>query len=178
MKSSRALYQIRADVLVLCNRLLDADPADAAADGEITAELAAFMADLEHEQGAKCDSYIGAMRMLRARAAAAKVERDEWTTRERVATAAADRLDATLREYMGATGQPKIVTEEGRTLSLVKNGGIVGVDIDKVNPASVSTDYTREVVELDKDAIRAALEQGKGLDFARFKPRGNHLRIS
>ena len=69
----------------------------------------------------------------------------------------------------------------GRTLTVngivQKNGGKVALEVtceaDKLPPV-----YQRITIEPDNDAIRADLDAGKPLAFAKLAGRGTHLRIA
>ncbi len=64
-------------------------------------------------------------------------------------------------------------------LTVANNGGKLPLWIDsKVNPKDLPKKYQQITVQVNKDAIREALEEGEELDFAGFSERGKHLRIS
>jgi hypothetical protein len=64
-------------------------------------------------------------------------------------------------------------------LTVANNGGKLPLWIDsKVNPKDLPKKYQNIIVEINKNAVRFALEQGEDLEFAGFSERGKHLRIS
>ena len=61
------------------------------------------------------------------------------------------------------------------TVKVRGNGGKQPMDIDD---ELVPDSYRKVVLEVDKDKIRKALEDGEQLSFARLRPRGKHIKIS
>ena len=63
-------------------------------------------------------------------------------------------------------------------LTVANNGGKLPLWINsKMNPQDLPKKYQQVIVEVNKNAIREALEAGEKLEFAGFSERGKHLRI-
>ena len=155
---------------------VDGDPSKL---GEAEAAVVAWLASTEKAQAVKFDGYLNLIRELDMRAAAAKLERDEYEAKRKAYETRAEYFRARLLGYMIDTEQPKVTTDAGRVVSVVNNGGAVPIIYHEKDPAKVPEEYTTTHVEtvLDKDAIRAALAAGKELDFAELGPRGKRLSI-
>lgn len=172
----RSLYTIGADVLAL-GAVLDEVDGDPSKAGEGEAALMQWMESLESEQAAKLDGYLAYLRVLDMEAAQAKAERDEWAAKAKAREARADYLKRRLLDYLERTGQPKVTTAAGRVVSVVKNGGQVPMHLTETDGEKLPEEFQAVIVVPDKAAIRAALEAGRELDFARLLPRGTRLGI-
>lgn len=152
-------------------------------DGEILNEeaekaLEAFFAEIAHDEAAKLDSYVNVVRLYESKAAAAQAEIDQYQARKRAAENAARRLKDRVKLYLEITNRTKVGTVTGRTLAIQKNGGLSPLDVDaSVRPEDLPEQFQKVVVSVDSDKVRAALEAGEVLEFARLKSRGTHLRI-
>ena len=165
--TTRPLYAITAELIAL-NERLD--------DGALDPEIDAYLAGLEAEQAVKLDGYLALLGQLRMEAVAARAERDQWAAKEQARTDRIARLEARLKAHLEATGQPKVTTATGRVVSIVRNGGTLPVEYKPlIRPSDLPAEYQR--VEINKPAVREALERGEQLDFAELLPRGTHLRI-
>lgn len=172
-----ALYQITDDLIRL-NDLLEELEGDLSRCGEMEPAVTAWLEQLEHDQAAKLDSYVGLLRTLEMEAAAARAEKEQWAAKERSRTARAEYLKARLLRHLEATGQAKVTTASGRVVSVVKNGGVAPMEIrPDVTVDALPSRFVRVVREVDKAAVRAALEAGESLGFAELLPRGTGLRI-
>src|SRR5690606_40814621 len=118
--------------------------------------------------------------------------------RAKVNENAVRRLKDRLLAYMDRRGTPKL---SGNLYSFTArdNGGKPPLIVDDVDPMTLPPQYRKAVmvllcptdetlealkdqcakleVEPDGDAIRAALEAGQELDFARFGQRGRHITV-
>lgn len=172
----RSLYSITAD-LVSINDLLEDIEGDLSRLGEMEPAVTAWLDNLGAEASAKLDGYVAWLRQLRMEAAAAREESERWRMKAKARDGRADYLMDRLRRFMQATAQPKIVTDTGNVLTVCVNGGAMPMEVD---PLALE-DYPREFKvwkeEVNKDAIRAALTEGREFPFARFAPRGAHVRI-
>ena len=77
--------------------------------------------------------------------------------------------------YLKAAG----VTKAGDAVikaSIVKNGGQAPLEIDLI-PVDLPEDFQKITIDADKEAIRAALEGGQQLEWARIGERGEHIKI-
>lgn len=82
------------------------------------------------------------------------------------------RMKEVLLTVMNEMNEKKIQTDL-HTFTVCKNGGKQAVDIF----AEVPDSFQRVIYEPDTDKIRAALEDGLELSFAKLKERGEHVRI-
>ncbi|WP_036489161.1 siphovirus Gp157 family protein [Myxosarcina sp. GI1] len=62
-------------------------------------------------------------------------------------------------------------------LTVADNGGKRPMIIDDIPPSSVPHELCKIRLEVDRDAVRHALESGRRLRFARLASQGKHLRI-
>lgn len=150
-------------------------------DGEMTPEVAVtldgWFAELEDAKEQKIDGYAAYYRNLKLMVAVRQAEIDrlqKWVDADKNKM---EWLKDRLQLFMEMTGQKKIVTDRAR-ITVCANGGKVPVDV-LVDPHQLPARFQRVRVEANTDTIREALEAGeKWDDFARLKPRGNHLRIT
>ena len=174
---ARPLWELTAEISRL-NDVLEEAEGDLSKLGESEAAVAAWLDALADEQAAKLDGYVMLIRKLEAEADAAKAEEAEWAAKRRAREARAAYLTARLKGHLEKTNQPKVTTAIGRLISVVKNGGAVPMAIKPgTDPAALPEEFVRYVPELDRAAVRAALEAGRELDFAELLPRGTGLRI-
>jgi len=172
----RTLFNITEDLLTI-ERLIDEVEGDISAP-EVEAAITAWMAEMGGDQAVKCDGYIGLIRKWEMQAAAAKAERDQYAKIAQVRGNRIDALKQRLKEHMERTGQAKIETATGRTIAIQKNGGKAPMVVDPVvDPQAVDARYQRITIDLDNEAVRAALEAGEKLAFASLGERGTSLRI-
>ncbi len=169
----KSLYEIGADLLALAE-VLDA------CDGDLSkceTDVLAWIERAEGEQSEKLDRYIGLIRQLEMESSAAKAEADQWAAKAKTRGNTADFLKARLKAHLEATGQAKAVTATGRVVAIQRNGGISPLIVDPVDLADVPTDFVKVRQEIDREAIRKALELGVTMTFARLGERGTQLRI-
>jgi hypothetical protein len=82
-----------------------------------------------------------------------------------------------LLKYLQSKDIKKIRTKRFN-LTVANNGGKQPVYVDPtINPKDLPEEYRRVTYEVDKQAIREALEEGQELKFATWQERGQHLRI-
>lgn len=148
--------------------------------GELTPETESvveeFFRELQSDQANKLNGYCHYLKKLESEAAVARATADQFRQKVAVRENAALRLKDRLKEFMIATGQKKAVTTEGWEIAVVNNGGKQPMDLDATAPIPKEFMVQPPPVA-DKDLIRAALEGGAKLPFARLKERGQQLRI-
>lgn len=91
----------------------------------------------------------------------------------------ADKLKARIKAVMEMRGETRIETDNHR-LSLVNNGGKAPLIVPpewKHDPAKAPEPFHRRKIELDVNAIRAAVEAGEQIEGCRIGERGKNLRI-
>jgi len=110
--------------------------------------------------------------------AAARAEEEQWAAKRKARESRAAYLQAKLLRHLEATGQHKVATASGRVVSVQRNGGVQPLEIKPgTDPAALPAEYVRTVVEIDRLAVRKALEAGAELAFAELLPRGVSLRV-
>ncbi len=145
--------------------------------GELTPDLEAWLAEIEHDEAAKCDAYVHLIKTAEMEAAAAKAEAEQWLARAAARTNFSKRLKERMKLYMEASGRTKIATATGRTLAIQANGGKVPMVLHTDDTSLLPKEFTRVIVTPDNEKIREALESGAPLAFAHLEERGSHLRI-
>lgn len=89
----------------------------------------------------------------------------------------ANRLKERLKGFLDQQGISTLQTQRYK-LSLANNGGKLPLILDEtISTAQVPDQFCRVSREIDNDAVRAALESGETLHFARLGRRGQQLRI-
>lgn len=170
------LFSIGADLLAL-NDLCDELPGGEMSP-EAEAAFDAWAAKLAEDEATKLDGYCGLIRSLEGEAAVARSEAEQYLARAAARENRVKWLKARMKLHLESTGRTKAVTATGRTVAIQANGGKVPVWIDPaVVPADLPAPFQRVRVEVDTEAIRANLESGHELSFARLEPRGTHLRV-
>lgn len=171
---TRTLFEITEDLRAL-DALLDES------DGEITPEneaaYDAFFAELQQEQGAKLDAYIGLLKTWEGEEAVARSVIDQFKAKVQAIGNRIDRHRGRMLLHLVNTGQKSIKSAKGYTVARQDNGGKQPLDIDPVDPKTVPGRFQKVTVSIDADAVRAAIDAGETVPFARLKPRGQQLRI-
>lgn len=127
---------------------------------------------IEGEIEEKADGYAKIIKELEAKQKARKEEAKRLTDSAKAFENRVKALKNNLFNAMKETGKTKFATNLF-SFNIVKNGGKQALTID----GEVPEEYTKTVIENDTDKIRADLEAGKELPFARLEPRGESLRI-
>ena len=120
----------------------------------------------------KADGYCTVIDTIKANIAAHDLEIKRLTARKNAMEANVERMKDALLAAMVAMDEKKIKTSL-YTITRCANGGKQKLTIDGDVPDS----YQRVVYEVDKDKIRADLEQDIVLPFAHLEPRGEHIMI-
>lgn len=174
---SRTLLELGAEEAALWAALDDAG-------GEVTDEneaiLDAYIVGLKEQQGEKLDRYCVLIRRLESEAAAAQAEADLYKKAATVRKNTVANLKERMVEFFLVTGQTKVVTPTGRTVAVQANGGSTPVEIDAAYDINeISEEFAPTVItrDIDRNAVRRALESGRELPFARLGDRGHQLRI-
>lgn len=129
---------------------------------------------------AKIDGYCALVAEFEARAGARGAEAKRLAALAERDAKQADRLKSNLHAFMILHDYKKFETARYR-VSVVANGGKVPLVIQPdVDPTDLDEQFHRVIpakIELDKEAVRSALEAGEDLVFAKLGERGSHLRI-
>jgi tRNA U34 5-carboxymethylaminomethyl modifying enzyme MnmG/GidA len=169
----QTLIEISRDLIELENELEEMIHDPQQTDDAIAKYLECFK-DTIAERNQKLDNYSALIKELEARAEARKVEAKRLSDRASVDLNKVKSLKANLQRFFEYHEVRTIETNRYR-LSLAKNGGKAPLILDNVTPSELPDKFTYK--EVDKVAVREALESGEVLDFARLGERGQSLRI-
>lgn len=143
---------------------------------ETEAILAAWFAELAGDLTAKAARCVRVIRSQEALADAAKAESARLTAYARGRQAAAERVSTLLRDVIERAGSPRLETDVG-AVWVQRAGGKQALQVDDVDPTTIDPALTVVETRVDKDAVRAKLDAGEALPFARLLPRTTSLRI-
>lgn len=142
---------------------------------EISAVLADWFDKLTNDESAKLENYCQYIRQLEIEASAARAEMEQFqkkaTTRENRVKWLKDQM----KGYLEMTKRERVTTAKSRVISIQKNGGVLPMEMGDVDPKTIDPKFTK--LEVDRVAIRMALESGEAVGFAKLGERGRHLRI-
>lgn len=173
---TRRLFDIGADLQAWHN-LLDETGGDIS-DPAVAAAIEAWFAEVARDEAVKLDGYCNLIKLLDSEAAVARAEAEEYAKRAQVRENRVKWLKNRMKDYLTATGRTKAQTATGRTVAVQKNGGKLPLAIDAAaTPETVPVEYVRVVQSINTEAVRAALEAGQELAFAKLMPADYHLRI-
>jgi hypothetical protein len=141
---------------------------------EAIGEYLESLGDTIAERDRKLDNYAALIQELQARADFRKAERDRLTDRVAIDLNKVKALKANLQRFFEAHEMKSVETNRYR-LTLARNGGKNPLIVDDVIPSELPNKFTYK--EVDRVAVREALEKGEILDFARLGDRGQSLRI-
>ena len=130
---------------------------------------------LQGELDDKVSQWARCIKNLEGERDAIKAEGDRLTKRAKSIDNEVKHMKDTLLMYLKAAG----VSKAGDAVikaSIVKNGGQAPLEIDLI-PVDLPEDFQKITIDADKEAIRAALEGGQQLEWARIGERGEHVKI-
>ena len=140
----------------------------AANGGEVTAEveqaLATWASDLDGQFHRKVDGYAAFIRELDHRAEIREGEAERLAKKARADARIASYLRDRLKAVFQDRGIKKLETDRF-TVSIANNGGKLPIEVDETD---VPEKYLRFEPRMDREAIRAELQQGIVLPFARL----------
>lgn len=168
---STTLLNLSDEIAKLDDLLAAADNAE---DKEVQEALARLL-DLTSQRESKINGYCGLIREMELRAEARKAEAKRLMEASDRAAALADNLKARLLFALKSMDIKKIETPL-YTVTRANNGGKLPMVVDEEN---VPLEYQELVqsTKVNKDKIRADLEAGKVLTFAKLGERGERLSI-
>ena len=170
----RTLFSISADIGQLTALLDDLEGEDAAEQEQI---ITSWLEQLGEERDRKLDNYAALISELEARAEVRKKEAQRLAQLAASDVKRAEILKERLKWFF-ETNKMKTVETTRYKLSLTKSGGKPPLILDNsVSPTELPEKFQKISVEVDKAAIREALEAGEELDFARFGDRSSSIRI-
>ena len=153
--------------------ILDAMHEDADSPAAMNA-LDEALRDLDTALDQKAETYAGLIRELELRAQARTEEMKRIRALADADAALAERLKERLRDAMQRTGRTRIDTPRFR-LSVVGNGGRQPLLI--ADPEAIPPLFIRNVPEINREAIRLALDAGQEVPGCTLAPRGSRLSI-
>ena len=130
---------------------------------------------LQGELDDKVSQWARCIKNLEGERDAIKAEGDRLTKRAKSIDNEVTHMKETLLMYLKAAG----VSKAGDAVikaSIVKNGGQAPLEIDLI-PVDLPENFQKITIDADKEAIRAALEGGQQLEWARIGERGEHIKI-
>ena len=151
----------------------------AEANGDVTDEkaeelIAGHFSDAAQKLEIKVENYCRLITLVQARSKARREEAERLLERSKVDERMAKGLKERLVVAMESLEMDKIETERYR-VTVANNGGKQKIEL---NPEKITQEWLKPEFVPDYDNIRRSLEAGETLDFAHFKPRGKHLRIT
>lgn len=181
---TRTLLDITRDMEALDSLVAEVDQALMTTEGEVTPDVQqvldtvdAWFAELDADLENKVDNYAAFITTLRKRAEVRKGEADRLARRAKIDEGNAHFLADRLRDELDARGLGKLETDRYR-VSVVNNGGKLPLMID--DELALPEACWREVParkEIDRDAIREALDAGHNVPGAHYGERGRRLSI-
>jgi hypothetical protein len=136
--------------------------------------IADTMEAVSGELDVKCDSYVVIIKKLEAQVEMIDTELIRLEKNKTALTSNIKRMKSSVLDAIQLTGQRKIETDHFK-LSIVKNGGKQPMEVDEIEKIPQAYISMKPVADVEK--IRKELEAGGELEFARLKPRGEHLGI-
>lgn len=174
--AKRNLIELTSDLQQL-DQLLDT------IDGDIPVDLQTAVDDLltqrEHTHEAlleKLDNYAALIQSRLMWATSRKAEADRLARLAESDYKTVDFLKGRLKEHLESTDQRKLRTKRFN-IAVCQNGGKTALRFDDTTPDQMPERFQRVQVEVDREAIRTALEAGEDLGFAYLAEREYHLRI-
>lgn len=148
--------------------------------GEVTPDVDALcdrLLCLDMQTADKFDRYGHVISDLTLRASGYKERAKALAAAAAVLENSAERMKACLKEFMERHEMDRVDGEWYR-FRVQKNGGKVPLVISDVDMAELPEELLRRTVEIDHGRVRAMLEAGMDLSFAKLGERGTNLRIS
>lgn len=166
------LYDIAADYRRLQDMLDAADTPE-----EMRQTLIDTLESLSGDFEEKAENMASLVAEYEAMAEACRAEALRLTFKAKRAERAIESIKRYLKAEMEFTGQRKLQAGTWQ-ISIAKNGGKIPIIYDEtIPPEKLPEAFTLTSVQIDKDAVRNALEAGEALDFAKLGERGESLRI-
>ncbi|MGA1712646.1 MAG: siphovirus Gp157 family protein [bacterium] len=169
MKTKKSLFDIAEDVRLLEESLF--------ADPDQEEVIKEFLADANEELERKLDGYAELIAEVKARITARKERAKEIQALVKSDEALVERLTKTLQWFFETNELKKVETDRHR-ISLAKNGGKVPVVFaESFDVAELPEAFVVTKLEVNKEAVREALESGQELNFATLGDRGQSIRV-
>lgn len=164
------LYQITSELQAVIDGILEGG----IDSPEAQQALDEHLAGLDEALDQKAEDYAAVIMSLQARSDARAAEAKRIRELANADATVAQRLKERLKQAMETTGRVRIDTTRFR-LTVANNGGKQPMLIE--DQSAIPTEFIVQVPEVDKDAVRAALEAGRAVPGCTLVPRGTSLRI-
>lgn len=176
--SKRTLFDIGAELSRIHDWVDDYDPNDPDDGLEEADILQAWFETVAEEEEIKLDAYCSLIMQLTMEQHAAQAEAREWLRKAAGRERRVKWLKTRLMQHLVATGRTEALTASGRKVAVQNDGGLLPLVIeDTVAMDAIPRHYVVLTEAIDNVKVRAALESGQELPFAKLAPRGQHLRI-
>lgn len=145
-------------------------------DSDDPEDIEAFKNTLEginYELDLKADDYAAVILQLNGKSDMITKEIDRLTKIREAITNNVDRMKQLLQWSMEQTGRTEIKTPL-HCFKIQKNGGKTPL---LINEPDVPDNFKKVILEVDRQKIREALEDGQEFTWAKLGQRGSHLRI-
>lgn len=177
LAKTRRLYDIGDDLMAVEQMLID--HGGEIPDTEEGRNVLTYLKSINLELTQKFDSYAALVTEFKRRAETRRAEIERMEFLERIDKNAAKALIARLKAFMEEKGIKRIDGDRFR-VTLVNNSGILPLELDDAvtrDPLKAPPEYRKVIHTVDGQAVRAALDRGEELEFARFGKRGTQVRI-
>lgn len=164
------LYQITSELQAVIDGILEGG----IDSPEAQQALDEHLAGLDEALDQKAEDYAAVIMSLQARSDARAAEAKRIRELANADATVAQRLKERLKQAMETTGRVRIDTTRFR-LTVANNGGKQPMLIE--DESAIPPEFIVQVPEVDKDAVRAALEAGRSVPGCTLVPRGTSLRI-
>jgi len=180
---TQTLLDITNDMRALDGLLAEVGSMLEASEGEVTPEIQAVLdavdawkAELDRDLDGKVDGYATFIKELEGRAQVRKQRADELAARARIDTRNADWLKGVLLGELQRREVKKLETHHHR-VSVAANGGKLPLLVKDETALLAEERFVIVKRELNKDAVREALDAGEELNGAVYGERGSHLSL-
>ena len=177
-KGSNKLYEISGKLEDLNNLLEQLE--DAIIPDELTEVYQELLAEIDKTKADFYDKIDNILALIQSRKKWMQIRKEESDRLNKLIKQDENTikfLNEYLLRHLQAQEIPKLRTKRFN-LTVANNGGKLPVWIDsKLDPQELPKKYQSVTIEVNKKAIREALEAGEKLEFAGFSERGKHLRI-
>ncbi len=146
---------------------------------DLQAELDAWFAAITEADGEKLEAYCRVIRNLESNAAVAKAEAEQYAAFAKSQEGRVASLKSMMKLHLEATGRKKVFTSTGRSITVCANGGKLPLIVDPgTDPKELPEQFQKVTIAANNDAIRAAIEGGQDVPFAKLGERESHLKIA
>jgi hypothetical protein len=181
MNNKKTLFEISKDLDNLNSIIESLDELDIETRQQLSDAISQLFDDKEQTEqqfNDKVDSYIAIIKSCQYWSQIRKQELERIKKLVDTDEKTVEFLTKRLKEVLEYRNILKLKTTKFN-VSIAKNGGKAPVVIsDKVDMQRLPECFKTTTVEINKTAVREALENGQALDFASLIEKGTHLRIT